>query len=166
MATKTYRLKLVGDGREFEAEGDKAFVLDMVRRFGVASQGEGTPTNAKTVGKGTNKPSTLAEQPRGKSLSIREFIQLLGLKKHTDITLAFGYYLEKHRGVTDFTPADVNNCYYEAKLESSNTSQMFVQNIKSGRMMESKRTKEKGKSRYTLTQSGESFIASKLARST
>ncbi len=27
MATKTYRLKLVGDGREFEAEGDKAFVL-------------------------------------------------------------------------------------------------------------------------------------------
>lgn len=165
MATKTYRLKLVGDGREFEAEGDKAFVLEMVRRFGNAPQSAGSSAPAKSSAKGSSTPPTLAEQPRGKNVSIREFIQLLGLKKHTDITLAFGYYLEKHRGVSDFTPADVTNCYYEAKLESSNTSQMFIQNIKSGRMMESKRTKEKGKSRYTLTQSGEAFITSKLARS-
>jgi hypothetical protein len=101
---------------------------------------------------------------KAKPLSIREFVQQLTLRKHTDITVAFGYYLEKFAGVPEFTAADINNCYSEAKLESSNTSQMIIQNIKSGRMMPSKKKGEKGKNRYTLTSSGEAFVESKLAR--
>jgi hypothetical protein len=102
---------------------------------------------------------------QGKSVSIREFIQQLDFKKHTDISLAFGYYLEKQQGAAEFTSADINNCYYEAKLEPSNTSQMIVQNIKRGYLMPSKRKDGKGKTRYTLTASGEKFIEAKLPRS-
>lgn len=162
MAGKSYRLKVNADGREFEAEGDKKFVLDMVGRFGPdvaegASQRK-TPSTKAPSRKESSAPVL------GKTLSIREFVQQLGLKKHTDIALAFGYYLEKYRGTSEFTPADVNNCYYEAKLESSNTSQAFIQNIKRGFLMPSKKKGEKGKNRYTITSSGEKFIESKLTR--
>lgn len=33
MATRTYRLKIAREGYEFEAEGDKPFVMEMLRRF-------------------------------------------------------------------------------------------------------------------------------------
>ncbi len=32
MPARTYRLKIVQEGREFEAEGDKAFVAEMQKR--------------------------------------------------------------------------------------------------------------------------------------
>lgn len=104
-----------------------------------------------------------------KTPSIREFLQQLKLKRHTDIGLAFGYFLEKHMDKGFFTPADLNGCYYEAKLEKSNTSQMIAQNIKSGRMMQAKVAKgKKGTARgaYTLTSTGEKFIESMLDSST
>jgi hypothetical protein len=34
MAAKIYRLRIGGDGKEFEAEGDKAFVLAMAKLYG------------------------------------------------------------------------------------------------------------------------------------
>ena len=164
MATKIYRLKVAREGNEFEAEGDKAFVLEMLKRFAPQLDAEShTPAKAHAE-KGPGRKTSPAPTARGKTLSIREFVQQLGLKRHTDIALAFGYYLEKFTGVHEFTPADINNCYYEAKLESSNTSQMIIQNIKAGRMMPSKKKGEKGKNRYTLTASGETFIESKLQR--
>lgn len=164
MAAKNYRLKIVIGGNEFEAEGDKSFVLDMLKRFApqpiVAS-----PQAPKHSGeKSTERRHSTATQPLGKGLSIREFIQQFEIKKQTDITLAFGYYLEKHTGVQEFTAADLNNCYYDAKMESSNTSQMIVQNIKRGYMMPSKKKGEKGTNRYTLTSSGEKFVETKLPR--
>lgn len=169
MATKTYRLKIAREGYEFEAEGDKAFVIEMLKRF-VPSTGVQRTKIIETL-KGKEEPKrgrkkeTSYVPPAGtKSLSIREFIQQFNFAKHTDITVAFGYYLEKHSGVSDFTPADINNCYYEAKLDSSNTSQMIIQNIKRGFMMPSKKKSEKGKKKfYTLTSSGEDFIKSKLS---
>lgn len=162
MASKTYRLKIVREGHEFEAEGDKAFVVEMLKCYG--PEAPATLVPAKPSGKKGVKgaASSIVRPTSGKSISIREFIQRLDLKKHTDITLAFGYYLEKHQGVAEFTPADINNCYYEAKLEASNTSQMIVQNIKRGFLMASKKTAEKGRNRYTLTHSGEQFVESKL----
>ena len=39
-------------------------------------------------------------------MSIREFIQQLELKKHTDITLTFGYYLERYSEVSQFPPPE------------------------------------------------------------
>ena len=157
MVMKTYRLRF----GEFEVEGDKDFVLEMVKRYG--PHGDSAPITSEKEKKGHEKRSSLPPPTAGKSLSIREFIQRMDLKKHTDISLAFGYYLEKHQGVAEFTPADINNCYYEAKLEASNTSQMIIQNIKRGFLMASKKTGDKAKNRYTLTSSGEKFVESKLS---
>ncbi len=163
MAPRTFRLKIAQEGREFEAEGDKAFVLEMLKLYGPQTTFSSAAVVADhTDKKASRKSPSLVRPTTGKSLSIREFIQRLDLKKHTDITLAFGYYLEKHQGVTDFTPADINNCYYDAKLESSNTSQMIIQNIKRSFLMASKKKGEKGKNRYTLTSMGEKFVESKL----
>ena len=95
----------------------------------------------------------------GKKISVGEFIRQLGFKKHTDLVLAFGYYLEKNAGLQTFTPADINSCYYEAKMESSNTSQMIIQNIRRGLLMAAKKDKDQGKKgAYTLTHSGEEYI--------
>jgi hypothetical protein len=164
MPTKNYRLKLVRDGNEFEAEGDKAFVLEMLKRFGSQSSVSQELLEKQSEDKSRVKRPPLSSSWRGKLLSIREFIQQLDLKKHTDITLAFGYYLERYTGASQFTPADINNCYYEAKMETSNTSQMIVQNIKRGYMMPSKKKGEEGKNRYTLTNTGEKFLESKLPK--
>ena len=97
-----------------------------------------------------------------KGISVGEFIRRLGLKKHTDLVLAFGYYLEKYSGATEFSPAEINRCYYDAKMETSNTSQMIIYNIKRGCIMEAKsaNSKGKGKKSYTLTNTGEQVIAS------
>jgi hypothetical protein len=164
MPTKNYRLKLVRDGNEFEAEGDRAFVLEMLKRFAPQSTVSQELLRKQSEHKPKDKRPPLSSTSHGKLLSIREFIQQLDLKKHTDITLAFGYYLERYTGASQFTPADINNCYYEAKMETSNTSQMIVQNIKRGYMMPSKKKGEEGRNRYTLTSTGEKFLESKLPK--
>ena len=135
----------------------------MLSRFDAVALGAPnirTPTERAVVGKKIEGPPL----SKGKAVSIREFIQLLGFKKHTEITLAFGYYLEKQTAAPAFTPADINNCYYEAKIESSNTSQMIIQNIRRGFMMLANRKGTKERKRYTLTSSGEKFIEAKLTR--
>jgi hypothetical protein len=98
----------------------------------------------------------------GKDVSPGEFIRQFGFKKHTDLVLAFGFYLEKHSGLACFSSADINNCYYEAKLESSNTSQMIIQNIKRGYLMQAKVKGEEAKrgkgQLFRLTNSGEEHL--------
>lgn len=153
----TYKLKIgVGD-TQFEAEGDKKFVLDMWKKF---QEQSGYIKAEPLMNKGQKDlPNEVTVASRSaKQLSMGEFVRQLGLKKHTDIVLAFGYYLEKVSGVREFSPADINKCYYEAKMESSNTSQMLIQNIKRGRIMPAKG----GKKLYTLTGTGENFIETAL----
>ena len=125
MPVRTYKIKVTRNGQEFEAEGDKAFVLKMLARFESSEGVEAIVPEARAIKGARAKEATRSVAPRSKALSIREFIQRLGFKKHTDITLAFGYYLEQQAQAIEFTPADINNCYYEAKIESSNTSQMI-----------------------------------------
>jgi hypothetical protein len=136
----------------------------MLKRFRPQSSVTQEFLGKQSEDKSRDKRPAPSSTSRGKLLSIREFIQQLDLKKHTDITLAFGYYLERYTGASQFTPADINNCYYEAKMETSNTSQMIVQNIKRGYMMPSKKKGEEGKNRYTLTSTGEKFMESKLPK--
>lgn len=160
----TYRIKIVKPDFEFEAEGDKAFVLEMLDRF----EGEGSQMGVKPAKKPL-KPTDLAPADiisGGKPLSVGEFIRHLGLKKHTDIVLALGYYLENFSDASEFTPADINRCYYDAKMESSNTSQMIIQNIRHGHMMEARKEKggTKAKKSYVLTTTGEKFIESKISK--
>lgn len=157
----TYRLKIVYGDRQFEAEGDKKFVLDMCKKFQESiTSGKDLVTTKKPQEEATAYPPSISR--REKSLSVGEFIRQLGLKKHTDFVLAFGYYLEKVSGMHEFGFADINKCYYDAKMESSNTSQMLIQNIKRSRIMEAKGGKKKGQKLYTLTRTGEEFIEKTL----
>jgi len=163
MTGKTYRVRIARGDQQFEAEGDKSFVLDMLKRFD-AGAGTLTPV-ARTV---HIKASTAGEAlaSSSKSVSVGEFIRQFAFKKHTDRVLAFGYYLEQHSGLPAFTPADINNLYYEAKLDPSNTSQAIIQNIKRGFMMEAKKApKKKGFAKsYTLTASGETHLKKVAAK--
>lgn len=163
MTTRNYKIRIVQDGQEFEAEGDKAFVLKMLARFETSSAVEQLVSDVPTKKGSRTKVATKSVAPRSKAVSIREFVQRLGFKKHTDITLAFGYYLEHQEDAREFSPADINNCYYESKIESSNTSQMIIQNIRRGFMMPSKAKSDKGRKRYTLTSSGEAYIETKIS---
>lgn len=163
MVAKTYKVKFSRSGEEFEFEGDKAFVLAMLKRFDVPAGSASAASPASSKAKEKEVAISLAQ--KGKALSIREFVQQLGVKKHTDITLAFGYYLERHADTPEFTPADINNCYYEAKIEGSNTSQMIIQNIKRGFFMLAKGTTDSSRKRYTLTNKGEKYIEDLVASS-
>lgn len=146
-----YRIRISKGDQHFEAEGDKRFVLEMLKRFEGSAV---SPTMPRE--KVPPDPAALASSKR---VSVGEFIRQLGVKKHTDLVVAFGYYLEEHSGLRDFTPADINNCYYEAKMETTNVSQSIIQNIKRGYVMEAKGDKgtKKGR-RYTVTASGQGFI--------
>ena len=164
MADTNYRIKIVRPDFQFEAEGDKSFVLEMLNRFESTDSAKSLKSSQKAGQAMKSAPTVKA--PTAKAVSESEFIRQLGFKKHTDIVLAFGYYREKYSGLRDFTPADINSCYYDAKMESSNTSQMIIRNIKQGRMMEAKKAKgeKKTKKSYVLTRSGEDFIDKKLSK--
>jgi hypothetical protein len=152
-----YRIKFKQADTEFEIEGDKRYVTatynDLKQVLGLVQ------LQAKPVLTGESKPMTkslTAKTIGGKLSSPREFIDRYGLKRHVDIVLAFGYFLEKVRGLKGFTGADINTCYYEAKVEPSNTSQMIINNIKKGLIMQSKR--QGSKTNYTLTRTGEELV--------
>lgn len=81
MATKTYRLKIAREGYEFEAEGDKAFVLDMLKRFAPQPYVGAAPPEKIPPDKGHPRKATtqVPASARSKAISIREFIQQLAL---------------------------------------------------------------------------------------
>jgi hypothetical protein len=156
----TYRIKVVRPDLQLEVDGDKKFVLEMLARFdkpSTSSPSGRVPPAGKTEPTGKVLSATV-----GKDVSPGEFIRKFGFKKHTDLVLAFGYYLEKHSGLASFSSADINNCYYEAKLENSNTSQMIIQNIKRGYLMQAKAKGDEGKrgkgQLFMLTSSGEEHL--------
>jgi hypothetical protein len=155
MALTQYRIRIKRGDVEIEVEGDKAYVkeaiADLRRLLSVEPSSVGPPP------KPGKAPEMMARTP--KPQSVREFLDIYDLKRHTDIVLTFGYYLEKRRSLSGFTPADINKCYYEAKMEPSNTSQMIIENMKKGYMMEAHGS-EKGKRKYVLTQKGEKFVES------
>ena len=150
-----YRIKIVRPDLQLEVDGNRKFVLDMLARFEKPTPS--SPSGKNTPGK--PDPKVLLASV-GKEVSPGEFIRKYGVKKHTDLVLAFGYYLEKQSGLASFSSADINNCYYEAKMENSNTSQMIIQNIKRGFLMQAKTKGEEGKKGklFTLTSSGEEHL--------
>src|SRR5262249_44751827 len=102
MAGRSYRLRISRGDTQFEAEGDKAFVLEMLKRFDAGNTPGPREASATKTGK-----ADAAALASSKSMSVGEFIRQVGLKKHTDLTLAFGYYLEHHSGLKEFTVADI-----------------------------------------------------------
>lgn len=157
MAAINYKIKIVRGSDQFEAEGDRKFVLQMLERFESGGESVQSTPQQKEKSQKIEQNKSLPPPAKGKSISVGEFIRQQGSKTHMDIVLAFGYYLETYAGLKEFSAADINNCYYEAKLETSNTSQMIVQNIRKGLMMAAKGSGKKKKN-FTLTQSGEAYI--------
>ncbi len=156
MSENNYRIRLNRAGNEFEVEGDKEFVLEMIEKFEIFSK---SPINvSSSITAHTSSSAQLSVVDGSKPISVGEFIRQLGIKKHTDIVLAFGYYLEIYSGLTEFASTDINTYYYDAKMEPSNTSQMIILNIRRGYFMQSKN----GEKKYMLTQSGINFIKEKL----
>lgn len=155
----TYRIKVVRPDLQLEVDGDRKFVLEMLARF---DKPTASPSGKANLSGKTEPASKVLPATVGKEISPGEFIRKYGVKKHTDLVLAFGYYLEKHSGLASFSSADINNCYYEAKMENSNTSQMIIQNIKRGYLMQAKAKGEEGKrgkgQLFTLTSSGEEHL--------
>jgi hypothetical protein len=151
----TYRIRLKQADTEFEVEGDRAYVTktyaDIKEILGLSQQREKPVLGDQKAAKSARTTSL-----SGKTSSPREFIDRYSLKRHVDIVLGFGYFLERVRGLKSFTGADINTCYYEAKVEPSNTSQMIINNIKKGYIMQSK--KAGARSSYTLTRTGEEFV--------
>ena len=156
MAGKHYRVQIGRGEQQLEAEGDRAFVLEMLKRF---EGGVGGSSASRSGRVAVTDPAAVASS---KATSVGEFIRQFGFKKHTDLVLAFGYYLEQHSGMKEFTSADINNCYYEAKMEPSNVSQSIIQNIHRGVMMEAKGVKgdkgKRGAKQFVLTASGENHV--------
>lgn len=98
------------------------------------------------------------ERASAKKLSIKEF--LLESPPTTDIqrTLAVGYFLETHAGMTSFTKADLEKGYNDAKESPpSNISVNIKHCIKQGQMMEAEE-KKNNKTAYVVTRSGEQFV--------
>jgi hypothetical protein len=155
MAT-VYRIRFKQAETEFEIEGDRNYVS---KAYQDLKEILGLSERAKPVLAGEQKLSkSLPAKPLGgKTSSPREFIDRYRLKRHVDIVLAFGYFLERTRGLKSFTGADINTCYYEAKVEPSNTSQMIINNIKKGLIMPQSK-KAGARASYTLTRTGEEFV--------
>ncbi len=151
----TYRIKIIKAGLELEVEGDKKFVLEMLKRYDKGTESTKAGTSHK-------KDIEILHETTGKSHSPGEFIRRTGFKKDVDIVLAFGYYLEKYSGLASFAPTDINACYYEAKMESSNTSQYIILLIRKSFLMEAKQAEKKGRKKYTLTKTGIEYIEEKL----
>src|ERR1700691_6508285 len=86
MTIKGYRIWISRNGEEFEVEGDKAFVLKMLERFESNGATKSQSNGSAIVRKRREKLDLESLPIKGKSVSIREFVQQLGLKKHTDIT--------------------------------------------------------------------------------
>lgn len=155
MGSDNVRLRIKVGEKEFEAEGPADFVEQMLAKFDpqkstAAPSRSSSGTGTEGLGAG------------GKPQSVGEFVRLLGITKHTDLVLAFGYYLEKYKGQTDFTPADINACYYDTKREASNTSQAIIQNMRSGRLMQAK-GEGGARAKYIVTSTGEQQVAGWIA---
>lgn len=159
MAQTQYRIRVRRGDVEVEIEGDKSYVNRAFAELKRLVLGLEEPSTARPP-----KSQTKAYLPLAKAQSVREFLDSYDLKKHTDIVLAFGYYLEKRRALSSFSPVELNRCYYEAKLEPSNTSQMIINNTRKGLIMDAPGSK-KGKRKYVLTRKGERFVEAGFVQS-
>lgn len=122
-------------------------------------------TRIEAAGNHTITGTNTAAPTASKKLSIKEFI--LERPPSTDIqrTLVIGYFLETCAGMASFTGADLEKGYRDAKEPvPSNVSVNIQRCIKNGHMMEAEE-KKNNKTAYTVTRSGEQFIASGYKKS-
>lgn len=153
MAKTEYQVRFRQGDVEFEVRGDKTFVNRAYSEFKSGLLGT---TRSESMVSSRPTASPAAPRSNAKNTSPRELLDRFGVKRHVDVVLAFGYYLEKYRALKGFTSVDINTCYYEAKIEPSNTSQMIINNIRKGYMMQAPRSGKK--KTFTITRTGEEFV--------
>ena len=127
-------------------------ILDAIKSL------EARVTRIEAGSAGTSSRQQTVARASGKKLSIKEF--LLESPPTTDIqrTLAVGYFLETHVGMTSFTRSDLEKGYNDAKEPvPSNISMNIKYCIKQGHMMEAEE-KKNNKTAYVVTRSGEQFV--------
>lgn len=111
---------------------------------------------ARTTGVGGGK--TAGNKKANKKTSIGEFLLENPPPDHMRRTLAVGYFMENHDGLTSFTKAELEKVYREAKEPvPSNISVNIAHCIKHGHMMEAQE-KKNNKTAYVVTRSGEQFV--------
>lgn len=155
---------------EVEASGSEAFVKEikaysdeLVKNSAtkLRTMGAISPTISSRI-ETTESPKEVVRQKITddsiKEESLAEFLEQLPSKTHQEKILAFGYYLEKNRKMSNFGVKEINDCYDEVKEAKSNTAQYMALLIKSGLIMKSKNPGSGGSSQYTLTRKGENAI--------
>lgn len=98
------------------------------------------------------------KQPKGKKLSLKEF--LLSKRPSDDVqrTLAIGYYLEHYESMDSFSARELTEGFRSAKEPPPiNINDKVNMNIRKGHMMEAKEKKDKFKA-WVLTSSGEKIV--------
>lgn len=99
-----------------------------------------------------------------KQLSARDLFNLVKPKNHSEKILVSGYYLEKSKGLKNFTTKDIAKCFREAKEKTpSNINDQINKLILKGHMMTDEKTKENLTS-WILTNTGEAYIESKFKK--
>lgn len=128
-------------------------ILEAIKRL------EARVTHIESDGGRTRVGEKAAAPTASKKLSIKEF--LIERPPTTDIqrTLAVGYFFETHAGMASFTRNDLEKGYRDAKEPTpSNIGVNIKHCIGHGHMMEADE-KKNNKTAYTVTRSGEQFVA-------
>ncbi len=94
-------------------------------------------------------------------ISIGEYLIENDLKTHTDIVLAMAYFLLKNRNQVEFTSADLNALYEEARHPKTNINLAIISNIKKGLMVE--RGKKEGYKLFSISMTGERYVESNFS---
>ena len=99
------------------------------------------------------KPETIR-----KEVSIKEFILSRKPKNAVQKTLAIGYYLERHGGLSSFNIRDLEKSFRTAREKiPQNVGDKVQKSIETGHMMEAKGKKDNLKA-WVLTDSGETYV--------
>lgn len=99
-----------------------------------------------------------------KKTSIREFLLQHPPNNDVQRTLAVGFFLEKHAGMSSFTAADLEKGYRDAKHKlPSNINMNVNHSIRNGHMMEGEE-KKGNKTAWVLTAYGEEYVLANFAK--
>lgn len=132
---------------EIELDGADDFIKrhldDFYSRIRVAS------TLKEKIFEASSKKITTAKVP-----SPAEYFKEKGQKDGVSQILIFGKYLEEFRGVSEFSPQQINKVVREAKLSRDIHSQYFLNAVKQGLL------RSLGGGKYALTLSGEDALSS------
>lgn len=114
-----------------------------------------TPTRPLT-GEPEQTPALLGKDD--KKLALGEFLRKFQSKNQLDRALAIAYYTEKVEGTPSFTTTDIGERGREAKYAFGNVSHVVSRLVSRGLMMSA--GEKEGQRAYTLTASGEEYVAS------